>query len=158
MSLYVTPLMRRIYELSQRTEGVGRYDIHYSGRCVEYIQSLVDAGYMTMRTVGEGSRKMKRYFSTGKPVPEVSRQRGHEAPKIVKKAHAGATLTFKAALKERRKRFSDDEPAIVTSKTKYTKCPHSPVYSNVQVAPGEKVPPIFRGVPGLDPLTGMPWA
>lgn len=110
-----------------------------------------EAGYL-VALPQEHVTHPKRYKWTGKEIPADDGR-----PTRAKKQDDGTTVRFKAPLSSRRRMFDPDQPVVQKKKPKFTLCKSSPVYSNVQVAPGERVPVIFRGMPGLDPMTGRPW-
>ena len=91
---------------------------------------LVQTGRATVHK----ERGLRKVY-TLRPEIDKPKQQGYMTPTVV----LSGTVASRARL------LDPATAARITPKTKYTRGPHCPVYSNVQCLPGEKVPAIFSG-------------
>lgn len=137
------------------------------GNAAWRLQMLQKQGYIIKARPPVKGAKF-RYHATGKarPLPGVKAANGRQAvrddkpagePSMNKRGRPPGSKSNKYEPHTRPAKEQRTGEPIITAATKYT-FQAAPVDSRFQVAPGERVPPIFRGVPGLDPLTGRPWA
>lgn len=112
-----------------------------SGSTRKALRDLAKDGYL-IALPQPSMLDPKPYRWTGKPPPPKD---GAVAKANMKK-HDATTVRFAKPLSSRRRMFDPDQPAVTTKRTKITVCPSAKVYSNVQVAPGERVPAIFSAL------------
>lgn len=87
--------------------------------------------------VGKGPRQRKEYRLTAESMKEPGKpHRGYMTP----------TVVLKGTVASRARLIDHQTVGRITEKTKFTRCPSSPVYSNVQLLPDEKVPAIFSAL------------
>lgn len=147
----MTPQQRNIVTIAAAEGTVDMVRLQSrSGFTRRALRELAEAGYLVALPQGHVTQP-KKYKWTGKEIP------ADDGRKSRAKQDDGTTVRFKAPLSWRRRMFDPDQPVVQKKKPKFTLCPSSPVYSNVQVRPDEKVPKVFSGKPGLDPMTGRPW-
>ena len=138
----MTPQQRHILTIAATEGTVDMVRLQSrSGFTRRALRELAADGYL-VALPQERVTQPKRYRYTGKPLPPDDGK-----PSRAKPVTDATTVRFAKPLSSRRRMFDADQPAVTTKRTKFTRCPSAKVYSNVQVAPGERVPAIFSALP-----------